>query len=37
MNLTLSIPDDLANRLNAEGGDLSRRVLGGLRAGGIQG
>ncbi len=27
MNLTLPIPDDLANRLSAEGGDLSRRAL----------
>ena len=27
MNLTLSIPDDLASRLSAEGGDLSRRAL----------
>ena len=27
MNLTVPIPDDLANRLSAEGGDLSRRAL----------
>jgi hypothetical protein len=27
MNLTLEIPDDLAKRLGAEGGDLSRRAL----------
>ncbi len=27
MNLTLEIPDDLASRLSAEGGDLSRRAL----------
>jgi hypothetical protein len=27
MNLTLPIRDDLANRLSAEGGDLSRRAL----------
>jgi hypothetical protein len=27
MNLTVQIPDDLANRLNASGGDLSRRAL----------
>jgi hypothetical protein len=27
MNLTLEIPDDLAGRLSAEGGDLSRRAL----------
>jgi hypothetical protein len=27
MNLTLPIPDDLAIRLSAEGGDLSRRAL----------
>lgn len=27
MNLTVEIPDDLVARLNAEGGDLSRRAL----------
>jgi hypothetical protein len=27
MNLTLEIPDDLASRLSAAGGDLSRRAL----------
>ncbi len=27
MQLTLEIPDDVAERLRAEGGDLSRRVL----------
>ena len=27
MNLTVEIPDDLAGRLSAEGGDLSRRAL----------
>jgi hypothetical protein len=27
MNLTVEIPDDLAGRLNASGGDLSRRAL----------
>jgi len=27
MNLTVHIPDDLASRLGAEGGDLSRRAL----------
>jgi hypothetical protein len=27
MNLTVEIPDDLAVRLNAAGGDLSRRAL----------
>jgi Uncharacterised protein family (UPF0175) len=27
MNLTVHIPDDLASRLSAEGGDLSRRAL----------
>ena len=26
MNLTVEIPDDLASRLNAAGGDLSRRA-----------
>ena len=31
MNLTLPIPDDLANRLSADGGDLSRRALEPLR------
>ena len=30
MNLTVEIPDDLAGRLNAAGGDLSRRALEGL-------
>jgi hypothetical protein len=27
MNLTVDIPDDLVGRLNAAGGDLSRRAL----------
>ena len=27
MNLTVEIPDDLARRLSAAGGDLSRRAL----------
>ena len=27
MNVTLEIPDDVAERLTAAGGDLSRRVL----------
>lgn len=27
MNLTVPIPDDLATRLSADGGDLSRRAL----------
>jgi Uncharacterised protein family (UPF0175) len=27
MNLTVQIPDDLARSLNADGGDLSRRVV----------
>jgi hypothetical protein len=27
MNLTVEIPDDLAGRLSASGGDLSRRAL----------
>jgi hypothetical protein len=27
MNLTVEIPDDLVSRLNAAGGDLSRRAL----------
>jgi hypothetical protein len=27
MNLTLEIPDDVAERLTAEGGDLTRRAL----------
>lgn len=27
MNLTVEIPDDVAQRLNAAGGDLSRRAL----------
>ncbi len=30
MNLTLRIPDELATRLAAEGGDLERRVLEGF-------
>ena len=30
MNLTIPIPDDLANRLSAAGEDLSRRALEGL-------
>lgn len=30
MNLTLPIPDDLAARLSADGGDLSRRALEGF-------
>ncbi len=30
MNLTLPIPDDLANRLSADGEDLSRRALEGF-------
>ena len=30
MELTVEIPDDLAGRLNAAGGDLSRRALEGL-------
>jgi hypothetical protein len=30
MNVTLSIPDELAQRLAAEGGDLERRVLEGF-------
>jgi hypothetical protein len=32
MNLTLHIPDDLAVRLSAAGGDLSRRALEALAA-----
>lgn len=32
MNLTLEIPDDLAMRLGAGGGDLSRRALEALAA-----
>jgi Fic family protein len=32
MNLTVHIPDDLAIRLNAAGGDLSRRALEALAA-----
>ena len=32
MNLTVEIPDDLARRLGAEGGDLSRRALEALAA-----
>lgn len=27
MNLTIQLPDDLAQRLSAEGGDLTRRAL----------
>jgi len=27
MNLTLRIPDDVANRITADGGDLERRAL----------
>jgi hypothetical protein len=30
MNVTVPIPDDLANRLSADGDDLSRRALEGL-------
>jgi Uncharacterised protein family (UPF0175) len=30
MNVTVSIPDDLADRLRAEGDDLSRRALEGF-------
>jgi len=30
MNVTVPIPDDLANRLSADGGDLSRRALEGF-------
>ena len=30
MNVTVPIPDDLANRLSAAGGDLSRRALEGF-------
>jgi len=30
MELTVQIPDDLARRLSAEGGDLSRRVVAAL-------
>ena len=30
MNLTLPIPDDLATRLSADGGDLPRRALEGF-------
>jgi hypothetical protein len=32
MNLTVEIPDDLARRLSADGGDLSRRALEALAA-----
>ncbi len=32
MNLTVHIPDDLASRLSASGGDLSRRALEALAA-----
>lgn len=32
MNLTVEIPDDVAMRLNAAGGDLSRRALEALAA-----
>ena len=32
MNLTVEIPDDLARRLSAAGGDLSRRALEALAA-----
>ncbi len=32
MNLTVRIPDDLAGRLSAAGGDLSRRALEALAA-----
>jgi len=32
MNLTVHIPDDLATRLSAAGGDLSRRALEALAA-----
>ena len=32
MNLTVQIPDDLAARLSANGGDLSRRALEALAA-----
>jgi hypothetical protein len=32
MNLTLEIPDDIATRLTATGGDLSRRALEALLA-----
>ena len=32
MNVTVHIPDDLANRLKAAGGDLSRRALEALAA-----
>lgn len=32
MNLTVEIPDDVAQRLNAAGGDLSRRALEALAA-----
>ena len=32
MNLTVHIPDDLASRLSAAGGDLSRRALEALAA-----
>ena len=32
MNVTVQIPDDLARRLTADGGDLSRRALEALAA-----
>lgn len=32
MNVTVLIPDDLAERLNADGADISRRVLEALAA-----
>jgi chromosome segregation and condensation protein ScpB len=32
MNLTVEIPDDMAQRLSSEGGDLSRRALEALAA-----
>ncbi len=32
MNVTVQLPDDLASRLMAEGGDLSRRALEALAA-----
>jgi chromosome segregation and condensation protein ScpB len=32
MNLTMDIPDDVAQRLSASGGDLSRRALEALAA-----
>lgn len=33
MNLTVEIPDDMAQRLTTDGGDLSRRALEALAAG----